>query len=71
MVARSAESLWRPGRFGTRIVLVKATGGAQTAAVGAQANGHALFFLQTDDFERDCRIFTVNGVRSAEPSRRE
>jgi catechol 2,3-dioxygenase-like lactoylglutathione lyase family enzyme len=56
---------------GARLLLAKAEGEAQRAAVGMQTGGRVGFFLETDDFERDHRIFVERGVRFREPPRHE
>ena len=42
-----------PGGNGATLVLKLADGDEQLAAVGRQGGGVVLFFLETDDFERD------------------
>jgi catechol 2,3-dioxygenase-like lactoylglutathione lyase family enzyme len=59
------------GFGGARIVLAKAEGPAQQAAIGAAAGGRVGYFLETDDFERDHAAFRANGVRFLEAPRRE
>jgi catechol 2,3-dioxygenase-like lactoylglutathione lyase family enzyme len=59
----SMTSAGNPGAVGGRspadaqtgILLVRADGDDQSAAVGKQAAGRAGFFLQTDDFEGTCQ----------------
>ena len=60
-----------PGELGTGLLLAKAAGVRQSAAVGAQTGGRVAFFLHTDDFERDHRRFLSKGVRFIEAPRRE
>lgn len=55
----------------TALLLAKADGPAQQAAVGNQAGGRVAFFLETDDFERDRAAFEAAGVRFLEKSRHE
>ncbi len=59
-----------PGR-GTSLLLAKADGAAQEAAVGAQAGGRVFLFLYTDDFARDHGALLAKGVRFLEPPRHE
>ena len=59
------------GAGGSRMLLAKAVGPAQTAAVGNQTGGRVGFFLETDDFARDHAAFTARGVRFVEEPRRE
>ena len=60
----------RPGA-GARLVLAKAEGAAQRAAVGAAAGGRVGYFLETDDFDRDHAAFRARGVEFLETPRRE
>jgi len=59
------------GAAGTGLLLAKASGAQQEAAIGAQAGGRVFLFLNTDDFERDHAAFTAHGVRFLEPPRQE
>ena len=59
------------GGHGARLLLARAAGPAQLAAVGKQAGGRVGFFLETDDFERDFAAFSGRGVRFLEAPRRE
>jgi catechol 2,3-dioxygenase-like lactoylglutathione lyase family enzyme len=61
----------RPDPFGTGILLAKADGDRQAAAVGAQAGGRVSFFLYTDDVERDVAAWTARGVRFIDAIRAE
>jgi catechol 2,3-dioxygenase-like lactoylglutathione lyase family enzyme len=60
-----------PDPSGTGILLAKADGDRQAAAVGAQAGGRVSFFLYTDDIERDVAVWTARGVRFIETIRSE
>lgn len=60
-----------PGADNTSIVLARAVGGAQEAAIGNQTGGRVGFFLQTDDFHRDHRALLGRGVEFVEPPRQE
>jgi len=61
----------RPDPSGTGILLAKADGERQAAAVGAQAGGRVSFFLYTDDLDRDVEAWTARGVRFIETPRSE
>lgn len=56
---------------GARLVIAKAEGAAQRAAVGNSAGGRVGHFLETDDFERDYAAFRARGVQFLETPRRE
>ncbi len=60
-----------PGSVGTCLLLAKADGPAQEAAVGNQTGGRVGFFLQTDDFWRDHARYQAAGVTFAEEPRVE
>ncbi|MFF6778699.1 VOC family protein [Streptomyces sp. NPDC012637] len=72
---RGDGSRWvvvRPrGGHGTGLLLARAKGDAQAAAVGAQTGGRVGFFLHTDDFGRDHARMTAAGVRFLEEPRHE
>lgn len=55
------------GSTETRLLLAKAEGGTQEAAVGHQTGGRVSFFLFTDDFWRDYRQMEAEGVRIVRP----
>jgi catechol 2,3-dioxygenase-like lactoylglutathione lyase family enzyme len=59
------------GAGGTRLLLAKAEGGRQTAAIGNQTGGRVGFFLETDDFEREHARLVEGGVRFLEAPRHE
>lgn len=56
---------------GAEILLAKADGDAQLAAIGAQTGGRVGFFLETDDFARDHASMTAKGVAFREEPRYE
>lgn len=56
---------------GTRLVLARAEGAAQRAAIGNQAGGRVFLFLQTDDFTRDHAAMLAAGVEFEEAPRHE
>jgi catechol 2,3-dioxygenase-like lactoylglutathione lyase family enzyme len=60
-----------PGRTGAQLLLAKADGEAQRAAIGNQGGGRVMFFLNTADFERDHAAMTARGVRFLEAPRHE
>ena len=55
----------------TRILLAKADGDTQTAAIGNQTGGRVGFFLNTDDFEADYQRMRTAGVHFEEEPRYE
>lgn len=64
-----------PPGSGTRLLLARAEGAAQAAAIGNQAGGRVFLFLflflHTDDFARDRAAMTAAGVRFEEDPRHE
>ena len=56
---------------GARIVIARAEGEAQRAAIGAAAGGRVGYFLETDDFARDRAALEARGVAFLEPPRHE
>jgi catechol 2,3-dioxygenase-like lactoylglutathione lyase family enzyme len=61
----------QPSGGGVRLVLARADGEAQVAAIGNQAGGRVFLFLQTDDFARDHAAMLAVGVIFEEEPRRE
>jgi len=59
-----------PGE-GAGLLLAKAASGRQESRIGDQTGGRVAFFLHTDDFSRDHRTMTANGVRFIEVPRAE
>jgi catechol 2,3-dioxygenase-like lactoylglutathione lyase family enzyme len=59
------------GAGGARLLLAKADGSAQQAAIGNQTGGRVGFFLRTDDFARDHAAMRAGGVRFLEEPRHE
>lgn len=59
------------GSAETRLLLAKAVGPEQTAAVGDQAGGRVFLFLHTDDFARDHAAMSAAGVTFLEEPRHE
>lgn len=50
------------GGAGAAILLAQAATQEQVAAIGNQTGGRVFLFLQTDDFERDFRLYQDRGV---------
>ncbi len=61
----------RPPGAETGLLLARADGERQRAAVGAQTGGRVGFFLTVDDFDAAHRRMTAAGVVFAEPPRHE
>ena len=59
------------GERGARLLLAKADGADQAAAIGNQTGGRVMLFLETDDFERDYEAMRANGVVFLETPRHE
>jgi predicted enzyme related to lactoylglutathione lyase len=60
-----------PGDRGARLLLARADGDAQRAAIGNQAGGRVMLFLETDDFDADHRRMVNAGVTFLEAPRHE
>lgn len=60
-----------PGARGAALLLAKAVGATQEAAIGNQTGGRVFLFLETDNFARDHARMTREGVRFLEEPRRE
>ena len=60
-----------PGSRETRLLLARADGPAQEAAIGNQAGGRVFLFLATDDFHRDHARLLAAGVAFREAPRAE
>lgn len=56
---------------GARLLLAKADGDRQVAAIGNQTGGRVFLFLETDDFARDRAAMLANGVEFREAPRHE
>jgi catechol 2,3-dioxygenase-like lactoylglutathione lyase family enzyme len=56
---------------GCALLLAKASGAVQEAAVGNQAGGRVFLFLETDNFERDHGAMLAAGVNFEESPRVE
>ena len=60
-----------PSGGGVRLLLARAEGTAQRAAIGNQAGGRVFLFLETDDFARDHATMLAAGVEFEEAPRHE
>ncbi|WP_170399659.1 VOC family protein [Ruegeria arenilitoris] len=60
-----------PGSTSGSLLLARADGPNQIAAVGNQTGGRVGFFLQTDDFARDHAAMRIKGVHFEEDPRHE
>ncbi|HUO34742.1 MAG TPA: VOC family protein [Candidatus Acidoferrum sp.] len=60
-----------PDSRGTTLLLAKADGPRQEAAIGRQSGGRVFLFLFTDDFARDYTAMKSRGVKFLELPRRE
>ena len=56
---------------GTSLLLARADGERQRAAIGNQSDGRVFLFLTTDDFWRDYRTYLDRGVEFEEEPRDE
>lgn len=59
------------GGAGASLLLAKADGERQRAAVGDPSGGRVFLFLETDDFDRDHAAMIAKGVLFLEAPRRE
>ena len=60
-----------PGTRGARLLLARADGPEQAAAVGRQVGGRVMLFLETGDFAGDHARMVANGVVFLEAPRHE
>lgn len=60
-----------PGSAECRLLLARADGSEQRAAIGNQTGGRVFLFLQTDNFARDHATFLEKGVTFLEAPRFE
>ena len=56
---------------GAALLLAQAASSEQSAAIGNQAGGRVMFFLYTDDFDRDYARMAQNNVAFTEEPRHE
>ncbi|MFP2997713.1 VOC family protein [Spongiivirga sp. MCCC 1A20706] len=71
----SAKKRWvlvtPKGDNNTSLLLAKADGAKQEAAIGNQSGGRVFLFLKTDNFKRDYQKMTANGITFLEKPRNE
>ncbi|QDZ13362.1 VOC family protein [Devosia ginsengisoli] len=60
-----------PGRAGAQLLLAKADGEAQRAAIGNQGGGRVMFFLETNNFLKEHAAMLERGVTFLEEPRHE
>lgn len=60
-----------PAATGTALLLAKAIGDQQQAAIGQQGGGRVWLFLETDDFAKDYARLQAKGVPFEETPRHE
>ena len=60
-----------PGRSGAQLLLAKAEGESQRAAIGNQGGGRVMFFLETNNFAKDHAAMRERGVTFLEEPRHE
>ena len=60
-----------PGRTGAQLLLAKADGEAQRAAIGNQGGGRVMFFLESNNFLKDHAAMLERGVSFLEEPRHE
>ena len=60
-----------PPGGGVQLVLARAEGAAQRAAIGNQCGGRVFLFLETDDFARDHARMMAAGIQFEEEPRHE
>jgi catechol 2,3-dioxygenase-like lactoylglutathione lyase family enzyme len=53
------------------LLLARASGAEQQAAIGRQSGGRVFLFLETDDFSRDYEAYRARGVHFVEAPRQE
>jgi uncharacterized glyoxalase superfamily protein PhnB len=70
----TSEKRWvvvAPGSQGGNILLAKAQGDSQVAAIGKSTGGRVAFFLHTDNFDETYKKYRANGVEFTESPRNE
>jgi len=60
-----------PGSSGAHLLLAKASGDTQTAAIGNSTGGRVAFFLYTDNFTQTYESYLASGVEFTESPRSE
>ncbi len=56
-----------PGSSGANLLLARASTPEQEAHIGRQTGGRVFLFLRTDDFWRDYRDMTAQGIKFVRP----
>ena len=56
-----------PGSRGTELLLARAATPEQESRIGNQTGGRVFLFLNTDDFDRDHRLYQARGVKFLRP----
>jgi catechol 2,3-dioxygenase-like lactoylglutathione lyase family enzyme len=72
--ALTPEKRWvvvAPGSHGGKILLAKAQGDSQVAAIGNSTGGRVAFFLHTDNFDQTYEKYRANDVEFTESPRHE
>jgi catechol 2,3-dioxygenase-like lactoylglutathione lyase family enzyme len=60
-----------PGSSGTDLLLARAVTSEQSSRIGNQTGGRVFLFLHTEDFWRDYRAMTAQGVKFVRPPSEE
>jgi catechol 2,3-dioxygenase-like lactoylglutathione lyase family enzyme len=60
-----------PSRSGAQLLLARAEGEAQRAAMGNQGGGRVMFFLETNNFAKDHAAMLAEGITFLEEPRHE
>ncbi len=60
-----------PGKSETCLLLAVAVNDEQKSRIGNQTGGRVFLFIHTDNFERDYKLYTKNGVKFIEQPRYE
>ena len=60
-----------PGSSGTDLLLARAVSPEQSSRIGNQTGGRVFLFLHTEDFWRDYRAMTAQGVKFVRPPSEE
>jgi catechol 2,3-dioxygenase-like lactoylglutathione lyase family enzyme len=60
-----------PGSAGMELLLARAVTDDQRSRIGNQTGGRVFLFLESDDFDRDYKLFRDRGVEFIRPPRME
>lgn len=60
-----------PNTAGTNLLLAKASNEQEATHIGNQTGGRVFLFLYTNDFWRDYRVMTANGVKFVREPKKE